>query len=90
MARRFVAGVGQLLLAILGFVLVVLWFVLVLIQFYGQINGSVEAKPVGWVGLCGAGLFLFAWLWAWVTSLSLMRAAKASAGTALQAPPPLP
>jgi 4a-hydroxytetrahydrobiopterin dehydratase len=80
MAGRGVAGTGQLLLAVAGFVLVCVWFYkLVIIQFYGQIEGSVAVAPVWKIGVGGAVLFVAAWLWSLVTSLSLLDEAKHAA-----------
>lgn len=75
LARRWIAGTGQLLLAVVGFVLVMVWFGKLMVQYYGQITGSVEVKPVGDIGLVGAGLFALAWCWSLVTSFSLLRGA---------------
>ncbi len=72
MARRWFAGIGQLVLSLVGFVLMMVWFYeLVIVQFYGQINGNVVVRPVGWIGLTGAILFAIAWFWSLVTSLSI-------------------
>lgn len=76
MGRRFVAGGGQLLLAVAGFGLLSAWFVNVLRQFYGLINGDLEPELHPWLALSGIGLFAVAWLWALVTSFSLLREAK--------------
>lgn len=76
LAGRYVAGTGQLLLAIAGFVMVVGWFILVLIQMYHQITGGAEPKSAAWLGWAGAATFVAAWLWALVTSLQLLSAAK--------------
>jgi 4a-hydroxytetrahydrobiopterin dehydratase len=76
-ARRWVAGIGQVGLSVVGFVLLMVWFYkLVIEQFYGQISGNVTVQPVGYIGLAGAGLFAVAWLWSLGTSLSLMREAS--------------
>ncbi|HTL55615.1 MAG TPA: hypothetical protein VL361_08040 [Candidatus Limnocylindrales bacterium] len=84
LARRWVAGTGQLLLAVAGFAMVVGWFVTVMIGAYRQLNGGPEPRPMGWLGEAGALTFAAAWLWALITSLSLLRQTKA--GEAL---PPL-
>jgi hypothetical protein len=91
-AGRYVSGAGQLILAITGFALFVLWFIAVLRQFYGQIEGNVEIKPVGWIGLTGLAIFAASWLWALTTSISLGREARRNQATlfAQPQPPPLP
>jgi 4a-hydroxytetrahydrobiopterin dehydratase len=77
MARRWVAGAGQLLLSVVGFILILVWFYkLVIVQFYGQMNGAVVTQPVGQIGLTGAILFMAAWVWTLFTSISLLRNAS--------------
>jgi len=78
LAGRWLAGIGQLLLAVAGFTMVVAWFAMVLIQMYQQINGEAEPKSVAWLGEAGALTFAASWLWAWITSLSLLRQTKSS------------
>jgi 4a-hydroxytetrahydrobiopterin dehydratase len=76
MARRWFDGIGQLILSLVGFVLIMVWFFkLVIVQFYGQINGNVTVQPVGWIGLTGAILFAIAWFWSLLTSFSISQAA---------------
>lgn len=77
MAGRWVAGIGQLAVAVAGFVMLVVWFFEVMIQYYGQVTGEVQVRPVGWIGATGAILFVASWFWALVTSVSLLRQAKA-------------
>ena len=92
MAGRRLSGTGQLVLAIAGFVLVLLWFIAVMRQFYGQIQGNVEVKPVGWIGFTGMAVFVVAWLWALTTSLGLLREARKNQVLLFEQPqpPPLP
>jgi hypothetical protein len=89
MGRRWIAGTGQLILAILGFALVVFWFFEIMAQSYGQISGDVAVKPVGWMGGIGAILFVASWFWALVTSLSLLAQAKKDETPASTSPPKL-
>ncbi len=77
-AGRRVAGIGQLLLAAVGFALFVAWFVLRMIQLYNQVINDLEPKPVGWVGEVGVAVFAVAWFWSLVTSLSLLREVRAA------------
>jgi hypothetical protein len=88
MAGRWVAGIGQLLLAVAGFVLVLVWFCDVMIQYYGQISGNVQLHPVGWVGELGAVVFGAAWLWSLVTSINLVVRAGSEEPAGLQTVPP--
>jgi 4a-hydroxytetrahydrobiopterin dehydratase len=75
-AGRWLAGTGQLLLAIAGFVLFLVWFMDEMSQFYGQISGDVPVKPLGHLLAAGLILFALAWLWSLVTSISLLRSAS--------------
>ncbi len=79
MAGRWIAGSGQLALAVAGFVLVIVWFFKVMIQYYGQITGDVPPHPVGWIGATGGILFLASWFWALATSISLFFEARRNA-----------
>src|SRR6516165_5295174 len=88
LAGRWVAGIGQLLLALAGFAMVVAWFGTVVIQLYRQIYRDSEPKSAAWLGEIGAIIFFISWLWAWVTSLSLLREAKED--PVPSAPPRLP
>ena len=78
MAGRRAAGIGQLLLAVAGFVLVVAWFSLVAIQTYNLFMNDTQSKSVAWVGEAGAAVFFASWLWALLTSLSILREARAN------------
>jgi len=94
LAGRYLSGAGQLLLSVAGFSLELLWFVAVMRQFYGQIQGNVDVKPVGWIGLSGLAVFAAAWFWALVTSISILREVKRNHAVvftpAQPPPPPLP
>jgi hypothetical protein len=76
MLGKFALGLAQLALAIAGFLFVIVWFGLVISQYYGQISGSVEVKPVGWIGIVGALLFIASWVWSLFTSIGFIREAK--------------
>ena len=80
MAGRWLAGSGQLALALAGFAMIVVWFFEVMAVYYGQIGGN-EQQPhrVGWIGITGAILFGVSWLWALVTSISLFVEARRNA-----------
>jgi hypothetical protein len=78
MGGRWVAGIGQLLLAVAGFVLVIAWFVLVMIREFGSLSlqdNSATTLPAH-LGEAGGLTFAASWLWALVTSLSLLRDSK--------------
>jgi hypothetical protein len=76
LAGRYLAGTGQLLLAIAGFLMVVAWFVVVAMQMYEQIEEPSHSHSVAWLGEIGGVTFAAAWFWALATSLSLLREAK--------------
>ena len=89
---RWVAGSGQLVLAIAGFTLFVIWFVKDMSQYYGQITGDVEVRPIGGFLVSGLSLFGAAWLWSLLTSFSLLREVSSASRSALEnfaAPPKL-
>lgn len=92
LCRRWIAGTGQLLLAIAGFALVFAFFVNEMIEYYGQITGDVKVRPVGWMLESGSIVFATAWLWSAITSFGLLREASSRALQSLenQAAPPLP
>ncbi len=76
MARRFVAGAGQLGIFLAGFVLVVVWFVDEMRQYYGLMFSDDQPHLRYELVFAGIALCVLGWLWALVTSLSVMRAAK--------------
>ena len=78
MARRRLAGLGQIVLALAGFGLFALWFALMVIQMYNQLVEGVESRSVAAPGISGAALFAAAWLWSLMTSLSILREARAA------------
>src|SRR5258708_36012327 len=73
MAGRYLAGTGQVLLALLGFGLVLAWFITLITQMYQQINNDAPPQSSGWLGEAGGITFAASWLWSLVTSLSLLR-----------------
>jgi len=78
MTGRYLAGIGQLILALIGFCMVLSWFALQARQLYLLISENVEpqTQSIGWLGGTGAMVFVASWFWALFTSLSLMREAK--------------
>jgi 4a-hydroxytetrahydrobiopterin dehydratase len=90
LARRWFAGVGQLILSVAGFTLFMVWFFKEMGQLYGQISGNVEVRPIGNFLLTGMILFVVAWVWSAVTSFNLVREASAGKQRSLKnfgAPP---
>ena len=78
MAGYRVAGIGQLLVAVAGFVMVIGWFVLLAMRVYDELVNDAQPKSVAWLGVAGAVTFAAAWLWSLVTSLSVLREARAN------------
>lgn len=84
LARRYVAGSGQLLLACAGFGLIMAR----LLQHFAGLWRQLQDLPPApvkhpWMGKTGVLLFAVAWLWALATSWQVWRAAP-------PAPPPVP
>ena len=77
MAGRRAAGIGQLLLAVAGFGMVMGWFVLLALQIYNELINDAQPKSVAWLGEVGAVTFAAAWVWSLVTSLSVLREGRA-------------
>lgn len=77
MAGRWLAGTGQLILALAGFLLVVVWFVKIMVPYYGMMFSDTPPPPInGKVAEAGAALFALAWCWSLVTSISVYSAAS--------------
>ena len=80
-ARRWIAGLGQLALAIAGFVMIMGWLIQVAIKIYRLLNDLPERLDTyRGLGKIGGLVFLTSWLWAWVTSLSLLHEARRNEG----------
>jgi 4a-hydroxytetrahydrobiopterin dehydratase len=92
-ARRWIAGSGQLILAVIGFTLVVVWFFDEMIPYYRLMFSDAPPHLTSLRMLeAGAILFAAAWLWSAGTSISLLREASAGKERSLKnfaAPPPL-
>lgn len=89
MARRFIAGTAQLLLALAGFALIVGWmFDLFHRSMLTQLGDPVPSYTSGWMGKWGGILFGAAWLWSLFTSLSLWRQARADEAATRESIPP--
>src|SRR5262249_18650738 len=68
MARRYVEGAIQLLLAIIGFVLFIAWFMHMFDEIYRSIAGLPEQPArYPWFGKAGVLIFILSWLLAWPT-----------------------
>ncbi len=78
MAGRRAAGIGQLLVAVAGFLMIIGWFVLLFRQIYDELINDAQPKSVAWAGEAGAAVFAAAWVWSLVTSLSILREARTS------------
>ena len=95
MARRWIAGTGQLILALAGFTLLLVWFgkemsQLYRLQYFDQPAPETPSHPINWIWQAGAILFVVSWLWSAVTSFALVQEAADNNLRALQnaaAPP---
>lgn len=77
MARRKVAGAGQLALALAGCFLVAYWTCRLAYDVtMEEIDQLGAQKPENWVMIVGLVLFGASWVWALVTSLGLWRQAR--------------
>jgi|SRR5450759_3570925 hypothetical protein len=89
MARRVIAGCGQLVLAVAGFLLITGWMC---ILFYRQFNEAMEkpvtVNPRDWMWQIGVILFGAAWLWSLVTSISLLLEVKRQRAKGVENVPP--
>lgn len=74
MAGRRVAGIGQLILAVAGFGMVLGWFVKLMRDYFSLISDQPGEPQVsfGWLQ-AGAAVIAAAWLWSLVTSLQIIR-----------------
>ena len=89
LARRFWAGTGQLLLALVGFGLLVVWMLDLFYRvFRQQMDELVSATPIDWMWKWGLICFAAAWVWSLVTSVSLWRQAAADDARGRQLVPP--
>ena len=92
MGGRILAGLGQLLIFLVGFAFIGLWFYCTMKQYYSLMDFSADdtRAKVSYIHYFLAG-FLFAaasWLWSLLTSLSLMRQAKTPEPTTPGSVPP--
>ena len=73
-ARRIVAGTFQLILAVVGFCLIVGWMLKAIFSVVAdEMGGQSSASAPGWMWKWGLIFFGAAWLWSLITSISLWR-----------------
>lgn len=73
-ARHFVAGTGQLILAFTGFFLFLGWWVQKMRVLYGQMFGTDLPADAGTqLGKWGIIIFAMAWVWSLVTSIQILQ-----------------
>lgn len=78
---RILAGLGQLILFLVGFVFICFWFVKLMQQEYSLMDSLTSDDTSAHVSyihyfLAGAMFAGASWLWSLLTSFSIMRAAK--------------
>jgi len=78
MAGKWLAGTGQLLIFLAGFVLYCVWAFASIANYYRQMSSFSEAPPTitngtGKYAILGLVLCVIAWVWSLVTSIGLMR-----------------
>jgi hypothetical protein len=76
MGGRYIAGGGQLVLALVGAAFIMAWFFNVMKVAYTLMQSTGEPEMQHWMGILGFALLGLAWLWAWVSSLSLLSEAR--------------
>ncbi len=80
LARRWIAGSGQLALALAGFGLIMAWFFFKLRDLYRLAEDlPVDPSAGNSLGKAGLVIFVLAWLWSWVTSASILKEARKNA-----------
>jgi hypothetical protein len=89
MAKRWLAGTGQLVLAVAGCGLVVAWFIQTMKQSYASFTSGTELNPNYALMKAGAIIFIAAWIWSLITSLSIVREAEKNEDIELGKPPVL-
>ena len=77
-AGRWLAGSGQLLVFLAGFVLYCAWTLKYLAAYYNLMYSDAPDQTAGlkWMLWTGVGLCVAGWLWSLVTSISLVREAS--------------
>jgi 4a-hydroxytetrahydrobiopterin dehydratase len=75
-AGRWLAGTGQLLVFLAGFVIYCTWAIKYLTAYYSLMYGDAQPQTASLRGMAWTGVALCAasWLWSLATSISLMRA----------------
>ena len=82
-AGRIAAAVGQLLLSVTGFCLIIAWFGQLVLNAFKQLDEASPAPPTSWWLLQAGGvIFVAAWFWSLATSISVWREAKRNAAAA--------
>lgn len=85
LAGRWIAGAGQLALALIGFTLIMIWFFKIIIPYYSMMFGDSSAPPIRWTYLlAGALVFAISWFWSLATSISISREASQDKVAALK------
>lgn len=89
LAGRVLEGVGQLILAVTGFCLIIGWFAQLVMLAVKRFGGAAPEGQTSF-GLLKVGgvIFVASWLWSLVTSLSVWREAKRNAAANARRQPP--
>ena len=79
-AGRWLAGTGQLLVFLVGFVLYCVWTIKYLAAYYSLMysDAPLQTNGLKWMLWTGVGLCAAGWFWSLATSISLMREASKS------------
>jgi hypothetical protein len=88
MGGKFLEGLGQLALSVIGFLLVLGWFFQTMKEYYNLLDSN--GPEISYTKYALAGLLFFgaAWFWSLLTSIRMIRDAKDEIPPAAPAPPP--
>ena len=77
MGGRIIAGLGQLVVFLIGFVLIGYWVLKTMKEYYSLMGEDIPVQmSYGKYLLAGTLFAVAAWLWSLLTSLSIVRNAK--------------
>ena len=89
MAGRWLVGIGQLVVFLIGCVMIIVYLFQLDLHAYGQATGEFEPEPRKRLGEIGLVLFVAGWLWALITSVTLMQRARSEEPPATHTVPPV-
>ena len=73
-ARHFIAGTGQLILAVIGFCFLTRWIFQWSHSLVAEVMQTQKVPPSGFLLHWGIAIFGIAWLWSLITSIQILMA----------------